>query len=609
MSVFRVSALGLAATLALSPTGIGQAAAPRAEPFKATAQAEPPVRLVPPKERPSAPAPGEVQEAPGQLPRETLEHRGYRRAPVIEVDRLQAIDPDSIGVLDESEGGFGIDMWEGTRRSVVEQLLPALPARAKSRAMRDLMRRLLLSIATVPAGPASEPSLIARRVERLAAMGEVGAVVELLEIAPADLADETVWKARIDGLLFTNDHAGVCDHVRNLIREYQGPYWQKAFIFCQTMSGEHSEARLGADLLREQIKGEDAAFFTLVDVLMGEETATVDSLASPTALNLAMMRTARQKLPPDVALAKDPAVLRTIAVSPNAELELRLEAAERAEAAGALSAEALAEIYANATFAPDELANVLSVAEADRGPRGRAALYQAALSQTVPTARAEVLQTAWRVARASGRYGTMVRAGLPVLLEIEPTAELVWFAGDAGRALLYAGHEEEALAWLDLFSREARSPEGEAAFLELWPLAQLGDGEDLIPWEPSVVGAWLKAEAQKSDDWQERAAMLLSLFDALGEPVDSVDWERLLASQSRSYVAMPTPAVWHGLRAAAEDLRIGETVLLALVALGDGGPAEAHPIVLNAVVSSLRFVGLDSEARALAIEAAVAAGI
>jgi hypothetical protein len=609
MSVFRVSALALAAALALSPAGIGQAAAARAEPFKATAQAEPPVRLVPPKERPSEPAPVEVEEAPLRPPRETLEYRGYRRAPAVEVDRLQAIDPDSIGALDESEGGFGIDMWGGTRRSVVETLLPALPARADSPAMRELMRRLLLSIATVPAGPASEPSLIARRVERLAAMGEVGAVVELLEIAPADLADETLWKARIDGLLLTNDHSGACTHVRNLIREYQGPYWQKAFIFCQTMAGEHSEARLGTDLLREQITDEDGAFFTLVDALMGVETATVDSLSTPTALHLAMMRTARQKLPPDAARAKHPAVLGTIAVSPNAEPEMRLEAAEGAEAAGALSAEALAEIYASVSFAPDELANVLSVAEADRGPRGRAALYQAARMQTVPTARAEVLQTAWRAARASGRYGTAVRAGLPLLLEIEPTSELVWFAADAGRALFYAGKREEAFAWLDLFSREARSPEGEAAFLELWPLAQLADGEDLIPWEPGVVGAWLKAEEQQSDDWQDRAATLLSLFDALGEPVDSVDWERLLGNQSQGYVAMPTPAVWHGLGAAAENLRLGETVLLALVALGEGGPAEAHPIVLNAVVSSLRFVGLDSEARALAVEAAVAAGI
>lgn len=609
MTVFRVSALALAAALSLPAAGTFEAAAARAEPFQATAQAEPPVRLVPPKERPSEPAPPEVEEAPLPPPRETLEHPGYRRAPAVEVDRLQAIDPDSIGALDESEGGLGIDMWEGTRRSVVETLLPALPARAESPAMRDLMRRLLLSIAMVPAGPASAPSLIARRVERLAAMGEMGAVVELLEIAPADLADETLWKARIDGLLLSGDDSGACTHVRNLIREYQGPYWQKALIFCQTMAGEQSEARLGTDLLREQIKDQDNAFFTLVDALMGVETATVDSLSTPTALHLAMMRTAHQKLPPDAAHAAPPAVLRSIAVSADAEPEIRLEAAERAEAAGALSAEALAEIYASVPFTPDELANALSVAEADPGPRGRAALYQAARMQTVPTARAEVLQTAWRAARANGRYGTAVRVNLPLVLEIEPTSELVWFAADAGRALFYAGKKDEAFAWLDLFSREARSPEGQEAFLELWPLAQLADGEDLVPWEPGVLGAWLEAEVQRSDDWQERAATLLSLFDALGEPVDSADWERLLGNLAQSHVAMPAPAVWHALGAAAKNLRLGETVLLALVALGDGGPAEAPPFVLNAVVSSLRLVGLDAEARALAVEAAVAAGI
>ncbi|MEE9140579.1 MAG: hypothetical protein V3U18_07365 [Alphaproteobacteria bacterium] len=609
MSVSRASAYGIAAAVALlSATGVGQAATPAPESAETTAQAEPPIRLAPPRKRLSPRAPVEVEDQPERLGPEIRRRRGYRSAPSVQVDRLEAIDPNSVGVLDESQDGFGTDMWQGTRRSTVERLLPSLPARAKSATMRDLMRRLLLSVATVPTGPVTAPSLIARRVERLAAMGEVGAVIELLEVTPAELADETLWQARIDGLLLTNDHAGACTSVRNLIHQYQGPYWQKAFIFCQTMSGEHSQARLGAALLREG-NNDDDAFFTLVDALLGESGATVESLADPTALHLAMLRSARQKLPADAAAATHPAVLRTIAVSPNVEFDMRLEAAERAEAAGVLSAGALSQIYSSITFAPDELANVLSIAEADTGSRGRAALHQAAMLQTVPTARAEVLQTAWRVARATGHYPTVVRVNLPPLLGIEPTGELMWFAADAGRALFYAGRLEEAFAWYELVAREARSPQAESGFVALWPLAQLADDDDVIPWDPAVLGAWRQAQEGEGDGWQARAAVLLSLFDALGEPIDGAEWEPLFGSPSPTYVAMPASALWHGLRAAAEELRLGETVLLALLSLGEGGPAGAHPIVLNAVTSSLRFVGLDAEARALAIEAAVAAGL
>jgi hypothetical protein len=580
------------------------------DPGPGATEARPPVRLAPPQRPLSPQGPVQLQDRPAPLLRTETGRTPSRLEPVVEVDQLQAIDPDSVGVLDESQGGFGIDMWEGTTRSLVERLLPALPTEMASRAMRDLARRLLLSVATVPAGLATEPSLIARRVERLAAMGEVGAVVELLDAAPTQLADETLWRAQVDSLFLTNDHAGACGHVRNLIRQYQDPYWQKAFVFCQALSGEHGGARLGTSLLRETMGEEDAAFFTLVNALMGEQGAVVDSLTDPTALHLAMMRTARQTLPEDAALTTRPAVLRTIAVSPNAELEMRLDAAERAEAAGVLSAEALSQIYSSMVFSPEELANALSVAETEGGPRGRALLYHAAQVQTVPTARAEVLQKAWRLARDSGRYAASVRVNLPLLLEIQPVAELVWFAPDAGRALFFAGRMEEAVAWYNLAADEAAyNPEAAKAWLALWPLAQLGDGDDTLPWDPAIISEWRQSEEQKGGDWQRRVAVLLSLVEGLGERVNGADWEAVLDDQSRVYVSMPAPAIWQGLHTAAEELRIGETVLLALLSLGDDGPAQANPIVLNAVVSSLRFVGLDTESRALAIEAAVAAGI
>jgi hypothetical protein len=49
--------------------------------------------------------------------------------------------------------------------------------------------------------------------------------------------------------------------------------------------------------------------------------------------------------------------------------------------------------------------------------------------------------------------------------------------------------------------------------------------------------------------------------------------------------------------------------MLSTVALGAGPIGEADPTVLRFVVESLRGVYLDYEARALAIEAAVSAGI
>ena len=46
-----------------------------------------------------------------------------------------------------------------------------------------------------------------------------------------------------------------------------------------------------------------------------------------------------------------------------------------------------------------------------------------------------------------------------------------------------------------------------------------------------------------------------------------------------------------------------------LLVLGEDGPAHSHPMALNAALSGLMQTGLEREARALAIEAAIAKGI
>ena len=70
----------------------------------------------------------------------------------VNVEELKTIAPDSLGTLNAEQGGFGINMWKNVSRSKVERLLPKLPVGSTSRAMRDLMRRLLLSSAKAPEG-------------------------------------------------------------------------------------------------------------------------------------------------------------------------------------------------------------------------------------------------------------------------------------------------------------------------------------------------------------------------------------------------------------------------------------------------------------------------
>ena len=275
----------------------------------------------------------------------------------INVEELRQLDPDSLGTLTIEEGGFGTLMWDGSPRRKIERLLPKLPTRSTSRTMRDLMRRLLLSTAKAPAGEPLVPGqkdLIGIRLGLLSAMGDLSGVSNLIKEVPSTAHSDRLLRSEVDALFMRNDNAGVCSLVAGQIGQVETPYWQKAFIFCQSLAGEHDKAALGASLLRETGEN-DKIFNGLLEQLSGLGTYKVASLVDPKPLHFAMVRAAKTDLPSDVTASNNPAILRTIATSPNARPELRLDAAERAESMGALKTEVLRQLYAGVTFSEKAL--------------------------------------------------------------------------------------------------------------------------------------------------------------------------------------------------------------------------------------------------------------
>ena len=251
-----------------------------------------------------------------------------RRTGRIEIDTLETVDPDSVGLLDPSQGGFGADLWQGTDKALVERLLPKLATATPSRFSRDLTLKLLLSRAPAPreaargtARPGSgRRTLLTLRVERLLALAEVESAVKLLRLAPAEAAGEAHARVEVDSLFYQNDNPGACGKVRSFVREYRGGFWQQANAFCLALAGDHARSSMVADILRERETDIGSAFFTLVDALGGDEHAVVDSLPNPGALRLAMMRAANRRLPDDAITSGRPDVLRAVSLSPNADL-------------------------------------------------------------------------------------------------------------------------------------------------------------------------------------------------------------------------------------------------------------------------------------------------
>lgn len=602
---WRAATVGAALAAGLA---VGASAAGPASPQ--VAQAEPPILLVPPQDEPTAPSDAGEPAA-----------IDLGRAPAgIEVNTLAAEATDYAGVLETASGGFGAAMWVGTDRALVERLLPRLPGATESAATRDLARRLLLSAAEAPAGPGDGRDLMQLRVERLAALGNRHDLAALLGLMPERQDDAATARLRLEALWLAGDADAACAGVESRIRQFdRDVYWQKALIFCQARAGEKDRAALGLDLLREQGSDEDRAFVALVEALGAGQPAAAEGVTPATGLDLAMLRAFGQPLSAAAAATSDPAILAAVAESPDADPAVRLAAAERAVAAGALAPDVLMVLYAQEPTQPAELDSALSLAETDTGPHGRAVLYQAAARALQPASRAAVLQQALELARRQGGLASAARVHLPVLVEVAPAQELAWFAGAAGRALYLVGHYELAAEWLAVAQAQTPGdPAAAAAAPALALLAEIaGAGPGLAeagaPSAPAAgevgsIVAWLKPRIAAGDAAALRhAARLFAISEAFGVPPTA--WRDLLDVPPPGDDPAPDAALWFGLGEAAAAGRVGETVLLTLLNLGAAGPAAAHPIALVRVLESLRRVGLEAEARALALEVAIAAGV
>jgi hypothetical protein len=568
-----------------------------------------PQRLVPPSKEPP-PLVGPVRPADAPPPGTPSPEATSSDGTPILVHPLAPIDPDWAGPLGPEQGGFAQTLWQDTPRALVVGLVPRLSA-TTSPALQGLTNRLLLSNAVAPGprpaeGIAAEggtgdeaANLVDLRLERLLESGQVESANAVLALVPSRGGGEALARRRADLAFLANDTKSACAGVTEGVRHYKTPWWSRALVACQALSGDSAGAGLGLDLLREQKAPKDEAFETLVEAVGGRKVK-LDRLANPTPVHLALLAAAKLPLPADALTGASPAVLSAWAGAEGAPLPQRLAAAERAAAFGALPLDALRGLYDKAGISAEDRANAISRAATEKGPRGHALLYVAAKAQPIGSARAEILQAMLAQSRKDGNFVLVGRIVAPLVLEMKPSVDLGWFAGDATRVLILTGHPAEARYWFAVADPDTAHA--------LYPLARLAVGRD-IAWDGKQLAAAVDA-ALKGDreDGARQAALVLALLSAFDDPIGPAEWGPLFARLPLASLDLPGAPVWFDLPRAAAGRRIGETVLLALVTAGEGGKLSAQPARLARAVEGLRAAGLEPDARAIAVEAALTAG-
>lgn len=605
-------------------------------PWGAWAQDRKPVPLVPPWEQdnirfdrpppagamPDATAPRPPMRATAPARPAPIEAPSVRAEPVrgaptriagpgmVQTEQLDAIDPDSLGLYDQAHGGLAPAMWRNSSRALVRRALAVMPVDSPSHTVHGLARRLLTTIA-MPAPPApdgQDSALLPLRLERLAALGHTDDVAAIIGMMAPVNVTESALRARVDSLFIDGDTTAACGDVGSAIKAFGDVYWQKAFILCQILAGSRAAASTGLDVLRERGHG-DPAYFNGIETLLGLHKLSLKSLPDPSPLTVAILRAAKAPFPKDMVKSGSPAVLRAIARSPTADADMRLTAAERAESMGLVDTDQLRDIYRALEFTEAERSTAPTDIAVDKTPRNRALLYQITLMQPDNNTRAGLIARALDLSRGPAFLAT-ARLYQPMVEAMQPGPDLAWFAGRAGRVLLASGRADLAASWLGSAQHfAASSDEAAQAARSLLPLVRVAHAQS-DAWSPEALAGWRVAQGEiPPDQIMGRMLLLLNALDAVGEQVSGADWAEVLDGPGLHAAQLPALPVWHALTQAAVDNRMGEAVVLSVIALGGKHPGAVDPSTLHHVVAALRMVGLEPEGRALATEALLANGL
>lgn len=516
----------------------------------------------------------------------------------VTVGEIGPAQGDSAGALGPGDGGFGADLWRGADGARLMRLMERAPAAARSPAVRELLRRALASAAAPPPGAWEHGAFLAARLDALLRLGAFEEAERTAEAA----GEAGALRPRAEAAFWRGDLAAACALARAAARERAEPAWRRALALCQAIAGETETAALTLALLQDEAEEADLPWLRLAARLLGQiESADAifdDGQGFAASVAAGLLSGA------EAARGLGPAAARAAALRVDLDMDTRLAAAERAAALGALAPRRLAEIYSEAALETGEDAGD------PEGPRARALFFQAAAAADSDARRAALLASLWTPAPDGPGFAPLARATAGTLRAIAPGPDLAWFAPAAIRAALAGGAAETAAAWYRALSAAADGGDAAAAtarWRAFLPVAALGAATGL-PWTERSAAQWWGATPEGPDapGAEERAARAergFTVIDALGRPVGADGWALFLDSPPASPTTLPNIGLRYGMRDAARAGRVGEALLLAALVLGEEGPARASPLALGAVLRTLRALGLESEARAVAAEA------
>lgn len=487
-----------------------------------------------------------------------------------------------IGVIGASEGGFAPEALVTQPASLIRAILASNRGMLVSRWGHILLRRALASRLDSPRGM-NPANFAALRAKLLLRMGEADAARWIVQDIDTGLYTAALTNAALEAYIATGDLTGVCPAMATRGGLRDDPQWETAQAICMAFRGNGNEA------LRRMDRGIARQTMPRVDLLLAQKYAGAagntrravtiewDEVEALTPWRFGLATAVGLEPPERLLDGAGPYYAAVTSLSPAVGLVRRAAAADRAAGRGILSSTAMIDLYGQLYSEPDIEGEAAARAEALREA------YVAASGE----ARLAAIQGLWNGAPGElERYSRHVltayaAARLPVSAEMESQA------GGLIASMLTAGLDRNALRWAEVV------PAGS----EAWGLLALAAPNRASPVSGSDLDNYINDD--ESADMR-KSAFLVAGLAGLGR----IDEGEAAGFAGQLGISLRHESRWaRAITAAAAQNNRPLVAMLAGLGMQGDSWSDMTPRHLYTIISALRRVGLDAEARMIAAEA------
>lgn len=484
---------------------------------------------------------------------------------------------DLVGPVGPAEGGVESNAFGNEDGRFLETLMRRLDTPIASRWLSIGLRRALLSRLTTPR-QVNGADFAAERAWLLLRMGEAAAARGVVQYVDTDNYTPKLYEVALQTALANGDPAALCSAADGGAALGRERGWVLAQAMCAGLAGQPTKAQAliksardtgvagGIDLLLAQkIAGSGAKGVQAVTI----EWESVDRL---TAWRYGLAMASGAEIPDALFATVSPTVQSWRALSPSLTAKVRASAAEQAAVRGVFSNAALVDLYGAIDADDDQSGAEVGIAHDLR------TAYTAELP-----ARIEALKGLWDEPKTpDGRYARLILTARAAARIPVDTADV-----DVDRliaSMLTAGLDRSAMRWHDKAPR----------YGDAWAMLALAD-PDRVAISYADVGRYKSA-----NETLLKRQMLFAGLAGLGR-MSAADINR---GASGLDVPIGADNAWtRALSHAAIAHEPATVLLLAGIGMQTRLWHGVSPVALYHIVTALRAVGLEGEARMIAAEA------